>query len=426
MIYLENDLSFLNSSWFILFLAAIFRLLFVFRLPELSDDIFRYLFDGLQLLGGNNPYALSPSNAALLKPSLGMLVSKINHPDLVTIYPPASQLTFLSGSIISPHILGIKVLLSCMDIGTCALIISLLSDFKLPANRSILYAWHPLAILEISGSGHIDAAGIFFFFLSIAIVVKLCAHNKPLITEKTKFKSNPYNAKRVSGYLLAGVLYAFSSLVKLLPSVYFFFYVKMLPSKPRHWFLTGAFAGGTLLCIPFLPDLIHMADALFVYSRHWEFSGLLYRSLIAGKVSGDVSRLLLISGFIFIFGLVYFYPDRITRWKGQNKHLFPMEEFIFQVYIITLAFMVFTPTLYPWYALYLIVLLPFIPNLFGIILSWSVLLSYRVLILYAYSGQWSESDMMPVLIWAGPLLGFVLQRIFQNRFSHPTAKQPIF
>jgi hypothetical protein len=67
-----------------------------------------------------------------------------------------------------------------------------------------------------------------------------------------------------------------------------------------------------------------------------------------------------------------------------------------------------TPTLHPWYALYLAALLPFAGGTAGLVLSWSVLLSYRVLILYAVTGKWMESDGIPLLVMAGPAAAWVM------------------
>jgi hypothetical protein len=51
------------------------------------------------------------------------------------------------------------------------------------------------------------------------------------------------------------------------------------------------------------------------------------------------------------------------------------------LYAVTIVFLFLTPTLYPWYALYLVSFLPFTAGAAGLILTWSVFLSYRVLIL---------------------------------------------
>ena len=86
------------SPWFIIAVAVAIRLPFLFRPPELSDDIYRYLWDGFQILNGHNPYAASPSNIPRHAEFYNGLFAHINHPDLITIYPPAAQLSFATGA----------------------------------------------------------------------------------------------------------------------------------------------------------------------------------------------------------------------------------------------------------------------------------------------------------------------------------------
>jgi hypothetical protein len=63
-----------------------------------------------------------------------------------------------------------------------------------------------------------------------------------------------------------------------------------------------------------------------------------------------------------------------------------------------------TPTLHPWYGLYLVAFLPFAPGAAGIVLSWSVILGYRVLMDYRLSGLWLEDSLTSFLIISAPLL----------------------
>ena len=88
-----------------------------------------------------------------------------------------------------------------------------------------------------------------------------------------------------------------------------------------------------------------------------------------------------------------------------------------------MAFLLLTPTLHPWYAIYLTAFLPFAAGSAGLTLSWSVFLAYRVLILYGTTGQWVENDVVPILIISAPagaaLIGQIMKRsIFSlNRLS---------
>ena len=80
----------------------------------------------------------------------------ITHPEMHTIYPPAAQLFFAAGAAFGKSVTGMKIIFIIFDVFTCMLLIKLLIALDMPVWRSVLYAWHPLPVLEISGSGHVD------------------------------------------------------------------------------------------------------------------------------------------------------------------------------------------------------------------------------------------------------------------------------
>jgi hypothetical protein len=71
-------------------LAAVAGLALVLAPSVLSDDLYRYLWDGRVLRAGFDPYAFAPSD-----PALAALRDEhwahINHPQIPTIYPPIAQ-----------------------------------------------------------------------------------------------------------------------------------------------------------------------------------------------------------------------------------------------------------------------------------------------------------------------------------------------
>ncbi len=85
-----------------------------------------------------------------------------------------------------------------------------------------------------------------------------------------------------------------------------------------------------------------------------------------------------------------------------------------------MAFLFFTPTLHPWYGLYLVAFLPFAAGPAGFVLSWSILLSYRVLILYGLTGDWVENDWVAFLILCAPVSAIatgMIVRSIKSRFG---------
>ncbi len=165
--------------------AVILRILFVFRQPELSDDIYRYLWDGLQILTGNNPYTLPPESIKVFDKHIYNILNKVNHPHLITIYPPAAQILFSIGAFFNKTVLGIKIMLVVLDVFTCIFIIKILKNIGFPVWKSILYAWHPLPVIEIAGSGHIDSSVIFF--LSLTLLIIFSKKSDRILTKNFKF-----------------------------------------------------------------------------------------------------------------------------------------------------------------------------------------------------------------------------------------------
>jgi hypothetical protein len=76
----------------------------------------------------------------------------------VTIYPPAAQMLFALLNRVSDSVLAIRLALVACEAATVAVLVDLLRRLRIPATRVVAYAWHPLAVWEIAGSGHIDAA----------------------------------------------------------------------------------------------------------------------------------------------------------------------------------------------------------------------------------------------------------------------------
>ena len=375
----------------VLGIAAILRTMFVFSAPTLSDDVFRYLWDGLTLLGGHNPYTLAPIAAGARDGMPLGLLGLVNHSHLITIYPPAAQLVFSLGAAMNAGVVGIKLVLVCMDLFTCLLLIKLLKRLQRPPGLVLLYAWHPLPVLEIAASGHIDAAGMLFAVLA----VYLCLSDP---------SSNISPAKGLYPYrlVLSGLVFSMAVLTKLFPLV-FLPGLLILAGRPgAMYFGLGAAAGALLLLLPFYPDIRHVWTTLSLYARTWEFSGFVYRLLAATPLAGMWTRWL-IGIFYAAFMLVSYGPKRAF-------HAIPAD-LMDVFYRLSLVFLLLTPTLHPWYALYLALLLPFAAGPAGLVLSWAVFLAYRVLIGWRVLGLWVENDQTALMIFAAPIAAGFLSRL---------------
>ncbi|HET7152690.1 MAG TPA: hypothetical protein VFJ29_02920 [Candidatus Kapabacteria bacterium] len=158
-----------------IFLAVAFRLSLVALAPSLSDDLYRYAWDGRLLANGYNPYRYTPADTTLTQ-FHDDLYDHIAYKDYYSIYPPITEAglgvsayaakIFFSGSSTATYILW-KLLLIAAEIGTMLLLLRLLLRFGKPAKYLLLYAWHPLTVIEFGGQGHSDALMIFFFMAAL-------------------------------------------------------------------------------------------------------------------------------------------------------------------------------------------------------------------------------------------------------------------
>jgi len=409
LIYEEGKGKLALSPSTILCFALFFRLLFLFRLPELSDDIYRYLWDGLQVLHGNNPYAAAPFDVRPFDNISASLLAKINHPRLVTIYPPFAQIVFAAGAAISHSIIGFKVLMVILDLGTCALLCKILPRMNLPAGRAIPYAWHPLPIIEIAGSGHVDGVGILLFLLAIYVLLPKPARDD---AAQDYHRLPSIMAPQYAKPLLAGTVFALAILVKFIPLIYL--PALLMATVNPLTFGLGFLTAALLIALPFTPDLTHIFTTLSIYLQNWEFSNFAFRLLRNLLSSGNQARIIL-SG-LFISCLTAFTVSfRIMTSRGRDRQQ-KLMLFMRSLYDITCGFLLLTPALHPWYALYLVSLLPFMAGPAGLVLTWAVFLSYRVLIGYAIDGQWIESDLIAAVIWFSPVVAWSAHSAIQFFF----------
>jgi hypothetical protein len=154
----------------VLLAALAFRVLAAVGEPALSDDVYRYVWDGRVQLEGVHPYRHAPDDLALEFLRDGGW-AKINHRELRTIYPPLAQLLFLTLAATGAGPVGFKLALGVLDFGVVLALDFLLRALGLPRDRLILYAWNPLAVLETAGSGHVEPLGVGLAVLAAGWII---------------------------------------------------------------------------------------------------------------------------------------------------------------------------------------------------------------------------------------------------------------
>src|SRR5215212_2958935 len=147
--------------------AVLFRLSILFAPPYLSDDIYRYVWDGRVQAAGINPYRYIPAAPELVQLRDEAIYPKINRRDWArTIYPPVAQVVFFLTTRISESVTWMKATMLLFELVTIWAVAQLLALLGRPRQLLLMYAWHPLVVWEFAGSGHVDAIAICFIALA--------------------------------------------------------------------------------------------------------------------------------------------------------------------------------------------------------------------------------------------------------------------
>lgn len=370
-----------SGGWLVaglLLVAVLVRGLFVLRAPELSDDLFRYVWDGLQLMQGRNPYVAAPQGLIPHTSRELAVHGAINHPELVTIYPPMAQLWF---ALSAGSVIGMKVLCVVLDLGSCLVLAALLKQLQRSPWWLILYAWHPLVVLESAASAHIDVAALFLLLCSLWMLGSAWRWAAPA----------------------SGLLLGLAVMTKLFPLLFAPFFVLAVPAAQRRSFVAALLLSVPLVAIPFGAPLLNGIDTLRLYVQNWEFSGFSFRLLRTLFNSGSQARLLVLTLFCCIVA---------SQWWALRQTAVTLARLVTSCRALLLAFLLLTPTLHPWYALYLVAFIPLAPSAPAIVLSWSILLSYQVVGSYHLNGVWHESSVISFYIWLAPVSALLLRAVF--------------
>ena len=153
----------------ILTIAIACRLTPLFGEPYLSSDIYRYVWDGVVQHAHISPYRYAPGDPALafLHAPNQDIFDNINRRDYAhTIYPPVAQALFYCITFFSPTLQAMKLAMVLFEGLTLYALVKILRIIRPavrhPEAQSLLFAWCPLMIWEVSGSGHVDSVAIAF------------------------------------------------------------------------------------------------------------------------------------------------------------------------------------------------------------------------------------------------------------------------
>ncbi len=337
-------------SWRLVWGAAVlFRLLLLFTQPTLSDDIYRYIWDGYVANNGVSPYAY-PIDA----PELDYLDiperRQANNSWMASPYLPAAQALFRGLTGIFPlkaiYFQGAAVVFDLLSAG---LIGRLLTAVKLPPRRILIYLWNPLVIVETAHSAHLDALMVLLTLLGVWFVVR---SRGPGIGGRFQKALSPL-------FLGLGVL------TKILPGLL----GPVLVWRWRWWqtVLFGATVIGLLVPAGLRAGwgLVGPLDgrglfgALRIYGDGWNFNSGLFHWLevFLGNVGvEDVNNWAKrVVGVLMVAVLTAVFLAA-RRYQDDNRALLRLSAVPFMGYILL------TTTVHPWYLHILLAFVPFLPG----------------------------------------------------------------
>ena len=139
----------------VLAVALACRLLVVADMPTLSDDAYRFVWDGRVQAAGINPYAHAPASPSLFGLRDYRIFPEVNRPHTRTGYPPTNEVALYAiNRVAGEGTTQVKLAFVAVEAAAVALLLMLLARAGMSPGRVALYAWHPLAIFEIAGTGH--------------------------------------------------------------------------------------------------------------------------------------------------------------------------------------------------------------------------------------------------------------------------------
>jgi hypothetical protein len=320
--------------------------------PYLSDDIYRYVWDGRVQAAGINPYRYIPAAPELAPLRDVTIYPLINRADYApTIYPPVAQMFFFAVTRAGENVLVMRLGLLLCEALTIGATVLMLHRLGLAPTRIAVVAWHPLPVWEIAGSGHIDALMCALMMVSLIVFLG----GRPL---------------------LAAVTAAAAALVK--PTA-----LLALPVfwRPWDWRMVGAVALTVVLCyMPYLGVGAKVLGFLPGYLAEEELThGDGFRYVAALEfLTGDWPALTRIYGALAAFALAI-----AALAVGFRKDRSPAASIAALVLLLTLFLVLLTPH-YPWYYLALVPFLAVYPT------SWTLwLLTVGGLQTYqAVPGEW--------------------------------------
>lgn len=376
--------------------AILCRLIFIVATPNLSQDFYRFIWDGYLNQLGINPYLYSATeiinqNLAQQMPNQEQLyegmgwLSRANHSN----YPPINQLFFVfgnwfPGTSIFSSVIGMRILIILADIGIIYYGSKLLKALKLPQKSIFLYALNPLIIIELTGNLHFEGVMLFFLIVSLYLL------------QKRKWQ-------------WAALMFALSISTKLIPIILLPFFIKWFLKQHHFKKLLGFYAvigiSVLLLFLPFFSTefISNYTNTTALWFNNFEFNASVYyiARAIGYSITGYnqiaiIGQCLALSIFIIVWCLALFR-------KAETMH-----QLITNMLFALTVFLFLSTTVHPWYLATLVLFSVFSNYKYPLVWSLVIVLSYL-----AYANANNIENLWLVSIEYALVFSFLFAEIFK-------------
>ena len=344
-----------NNSNELFYIGLFFRVILLFSIPNLSDDFYRFIWDGRLSFLGLNPYLYLPENNTDLVAEGAFLYSGMGtmNGSHYTCYPPINQLSFLipalffSKSYVGATIV-MRVLIILADIGTFIFGKKIVQLLKLPVKNIYYYFLNPFVILELTGNLHFEGVMIFFLALSLYYIIK----NK---------------------WGRSALFFAISVSVKLIPLLFLPVFIKKLGVKKIFLFVVLVLLLNVLFFVPFMSVELYdnFMKSIHLYFQNFEFNASIYYVIRA--IGFQVKGYNIIHSVGKVTPIIIVVLVLILSFVRNNKESKTM--------IVTMLFSIciyysFASIVHPWYIAIPLFLSIFTNYTFPLVWSFLVILSY--------------------------------------------------
>jgi uncharacterized membrane protein len=378
------------------FLAVVFRLLAWIAFPTLSDDIYRFIWDGNLILDGFSPYLYTPTaffSHHVYEP-FETLYPKLNSSGYYSVYPLVTQIISAFGALASSDLylsaLIIKLPLLIAEITSIWVLPSILIKLKLSAKYSLLYMLNPLIIVDVLANAHFEILVVCFLLMMIQLLQR-------------------------KAYLKSGICFGLAVASKLLPLLFIPFILKHLYRKNMLHFLLGLSAVIAVSLFPLLEPnhFIHFLSSIELYFNSFEFNASIYfiiRSI--GFYFLGYNPIAVVGPSLAVATMI----GILILWKNQVSD--DLNSMLKSMFWALSVYLFFATTVHPWYIAPLLILGITQRQLFPIVWSGAIFLSY-----FTYRTElYQESTWIILAEYLLVVISMVYQRQLK-RYFHSTLQR---